>query len=472
MRFKATVVLSSVLILLGIYLLTIELPREEKQRASKRASERLFSFSNLEITRIRIESRKGIFEVEYFPEHPVSPWRLFMPVPTVADQETASRLASLLVNMRSKRIIEENPKNLKDFGLDPPAYTVIVTYNETNTEIIEVGVENLTGSDVYVRQGLGTTVYLVPAGIKPFLDKDLSAWRQKEIYPAASYDIKKIQIQSSRGQLQVMRQGEDWALEIEPLKETGREAISGKGDPGEISNLLGSLINLRGDGFIDKQKEAVKQSLGPPVLSLKLGVSTVERHSAFYRTENDPGVVYVVTKDFAPIYQISERSFQDIDQAFSVFRDKRVLALTTPDVIEEIEINRQGKSLLLKKKEGEWWVEAATSKKVEETGTIFRLLTDLYNLQAIEFLDEIDLKASRTGLSHPLVSLRLKGQGGLSLGEVHFGKIEGEKVYAHSSQHTSVFLLDKRELDRLPGEAELFPSPRDGSGEASSTERP
>lgn len=467
MRFKATVILSTVLILLGGYLLIIELPREEKLKAAKQASERLFSFTNLEITRIRIESRKGTFELEYFPEHPESPWRIFTPVPTIADQETASRLAALLENLRSNRLIEENPDNLIDFGLDPPAFTVIVTYNQTNTEVIEVGIENLTGSDVYVRQGLGTAVYLVPAGIKSFLNKDLNAWRQKEVFPAASYDIKKIQIQSSRGRIQVMRQGEDWTFQIEPPAGSDRKTISGRGDAGEISNLLGSLINLRGDGFIDKQKAAVKQNLGTPILSLKLGVSKVERDSAFYRTENDPGVVYVVTKDFAPIYQISEKSFQAIDQAFSVFRNKRLLSLATPEEIEEIEISRQGKQLHLKKREGSWWMETPTSRKVETPETISRLLTDLYYLQAEAFLDETDLKSPGTGLSRPGISIQIKGKGGHSLGKVDFGKIEGGKIHARSSHHASVLLVDKRELDRLPEETELFPPPAAASGDAS-----
>jgi hypothetical protein len=103
---------------------------------------------------------------------------------------------------------------------------------------------------------------------------------------------------------------------------------------------------------------------------------------------------------------------------------------------------------------------------VEAPETIARLFTDLYNLMAEEFLDEIDLKSSQTGLSRPIVSLQLKGQGGISLGEVHFGKIEGDKIYASSSQHTPVFLLDKRELDRLPREADLFPSPEAASDTA------
>jgi len=468
-RFKATVVLSSVLILLGIYLLVIELPREEKQIKAKRASERLFSFSNLEITRIRIESRKGIFELEYFPEHPVSPWRIFMPVPTIANQDVASRLASELVRMGSSRLIDEDPADLKDFGLDPPAYTVIVTYNQTNTEVLEVGVENLTGNAVYVKQGLGTAVYLVPVGIKPFLDKDLSDWRQKEVFPAASYDIKEIQIHSSRGRLHVTREGEGWSLEVEPPRESKRKPIAGRGDSGEISNLLGSLINLRGDNFIDKQKEALKQALGDPVLSLKLGVSAVERDSAFFRTENDPGVVYVVTKDFAPIYQISEKSFKEIDQAFSLFRDRRVLSLTSPEEIDEITIDRKGKLLRLQRKDGAWWMEASTSNKVEAPEIISRLLTDLYNLRIDEFLDEVDPESPKTGLNPPAVTLHLKGQGGISLGEVAFGKIEGNKIYGRSSHHGPVLLLDKRELERFPKEADLFPPPGTGSDKTSPT---
>ncbi|MFQ5780003.1 MAG: DUF4340 domain-containing protein [Nitrospiria bacterium] len=468
MRFKATVVLTAFLIILGIYLLYIELPREEKQKTAALTAGRLFSFSTLEITRVRIEGPKGVFELEYFPDHPESPWRMFLPVVTIANEDAASRLASQLEGIRSNRLIEERPTDLKDFGLDPPAYTVIITLNQTDTEILEIGSENLTGSDVYVRKGQGTSLYLVPAGIKGFLDKDLKDWRQQEVFPAASFDIKKVQIQSSRGLLQVSRDDEAWSVRIEPPEGADRKPVSARGDAGEISNLLGSLVNLRGDSFIDKQKEAVKEGLGSPILKIKLGVSEVERDGEFYRTENDPGVVYVVTTDLAPIYQISEQSFEAIDQPFSAFRDKRVVTLTTPEQIEEITIDRSGESLLLQRKEGAWWMEKPAQKKVEAAGRISRLLTDIYNLRVEEFLDELDRKSPKAGLNNPTLSLQLKGKGGVSLGDIAFGRIEGEKIYARSTGHPSPFFLNKGERDRLPTKEDLFPAPEPDIGEESS----
>jgi hypothetical protein len=454
-RFKATIFLSFVLILLGAYVIYVEIPGGEKKKEAEITAKKLYSFSQSEITALMIRQPDGEIELEHFPDHPDDRWRISRPVSTVADERAASSLASQLERLESTRLVEAKPTELKEFGLDPPAYTVIITLNQVDTEILEIGTENLTGSEVYVRKGEGTSLYLVPAGIKQPLGKGLKEWRRRELFPFTPADVKRIRMTSQRGLVEVAREGDGWAIQ---------KPFPSPGDPSEISNLLGSLVNLRGDDFIDEEKEEKKKEFGAPFLTVNLTVNQVAREASFYKLKGDPDAVYAVAGPHAPIYKISSQSLQTIDLPPSALRDKKVVALTDPQQVEEIEINRTGKKILLVKKEGTWFLNDSSGpgdKKVEAE-KVSRLLSDIHGLRAERFVEE--KTPARASFPNPLATIRLKGKEGKQIDEVVFGRIEGNQLFARSSYQPGSFLLPKESLDRIPEEKNLTSAPPSSEG--------
>lgn len=444
MRFKATIVLTFVLILLGAYLIYFEIPGAEKKRASEIAAKKLFAFSQSEITAITIQKPDGFIELEHFPDHPLNPWRLNRPVSMVANERNAGALASQLEQLQSTRLVEVKPAELKEFGLAPPAYTVIITLNQADTEILEIGTENLTGTDVYVRKGEGTSLYLVPAGIKKAVDKDLNEWRRRELFPFVAGDVKRIRLASKQGIVEIDREGEGWSI---------KKPLAAPGDPSEISNVLGSLVNLRGEDFIDDLKEEKVKELGAPILEVRLLVDQVEREASFYQAPGDPEAVYAVTTADAPIYKISHQSFQLVDQPPAAFRDRKVVSLIDPQQVESIEISRSGRNLILVKKEEGWFLKDSKETKVD-LAKIARFLSDLHGLRVEAFLDG----RGPAKIATPRAAVRLKGKEGKLIDEVIFGEAEGDRLHARSSHQPGPFLLKKEALDRIPEEKNLTSS--------------
>ena len=447
MRFKATIFLSFLLILLGAYLIYVEIPGAEKKKEAEIQAKKIFSFSERSITGLTIKRPDGEIDLEHFPDHPSDRWRIIAPIMTVADERAASGLASQLEGLQSTRLVEAKPTELKEFGLSPPAYTVIVTLNQTDTEILEIGAESLTGADVYVRKGEGTSLYLVPAGIKKSLDKGLKEWRRKELFPFTPADVKVIRLASKQGSVEIVRDGEGWSV---------KKPFASPGDPSEISNVLGSLVNLRGDDFIDEKKEEKRKELGDPILTADLTVDQVDRKAAFYQTQAEPETVYAVTSSDAPIYKISRRSFQTVDQPPSAFRDKKVISLSNPQEVTEIEIARPGKKLVLVKKEEGWLLKDSKEPKVD-AAKVSRFLSDLHGLRAEGFLDEKG--PAPAAVSNPLVTIRLKGKEGKQIDELVFARLEGAQLQARSSYQPGPFLLKKDALDRIPEEKNLTAAP-------------
>ncbi|MBI3802234.1 MAG: DUF4340 domain-containing protein [Nitrospirae bacterium] len=446
MRFKATIVLSLLLLILGGYLYYIEIPSDRKKQEAEIQQKRLYSFTPASITNLTIKNANGeTIEFLHDPDHPEDPWRITRPVETIANDAAASMLASQLERLEAGRVVEEKPEALKEFGLDPPVYSVIVTLNRVDTEILEVGSENLTGSEVYVRKGAGTPVYLVPAAIKKSLNKDLRGWRQQEVLHFASTDVKRVQIESPRQQIEIAREGEGWQI---------KKPIQTKADPTEVSNLLGSLSSLRGEEFIDDRKAERMKAFGPPILKVRLGVAEVEREARFYRLSSEPETVYAVTTPFAPIYKFSAQTLKAIEEPAATYRDKRVVDLSGPVSVEQISIRKKGGALLLEKKEGSWSIQGTPAKKVSDPEKVNGLLSELADLRVARFIDAPPPTAAKVGLTDPEWSIQLKGKEGKLLGEVALGRAEGSALYAQSYNQPGPFLVNKEDTERLRQAAE------------------
>ncbi len=452
MRFKGTIFLTLLLILLGFYLYGVEIPNAKKKQEILFKEGKLYNFQLHEISRITIRSPKGEVEFEYFPGHPSTPWRIFHPVETIANQNAAEEIATRIVGLKASRLVEAKPKELKEFGLDPAPYRILVTINQTDTEVIEIGDENLTGTDVYLRKGEGTSLYLVPSSIKTLLNKDLNEWRQREIFPFAPEDIFKIKISSPRGDLNLNKEEDHWVFESQPSEKEGGLPLKVRGNQGEIANLLGSLVNFRGDRFIDFKKNQWKSTFGPPLLKVFLQQHKVEREATFYKDQSNPDILYVVMSDFDPIFQISESDLESVDQPFNHYRDKRLLALDFPEQIASIVIKKPTESYTLTKKDGQWWIIQGNEKprEAKALNRISRLQTDLYHLQLDTFKDGMDSPSIETGLKNPQLSIFLKDQNGLTLGELDFGRIKEEMIFGKSTGQPHPFLLNKAFLKIIP----------------------
>jgi hypothetical protein len=472
-RFKATILLSLVLIALGGYLYLIEIPGEKKKQEAEIQEKRLYSFSQSAITNMSIQTANGAsIDFLHEPADPDNPWRITHPVEAIANDAAASSFASQLERLESSRMIDEKVEDLKEFGLDPPAYTVIITLNRVDTEILEVGNENLTGNQVYVRKGIGTPVYLAPVSIKQTLKKELKEWRRQELFRFAATDVKRVWIDSPRQQIEITREGDGWRIKWPG--ERSQKPNEAKGDPTEISNLLGSLSSLRGEDFIDEKKADWLKGLGEPILKLSLRVGDLEHPAHFYQAPFEPEAIYAVTTPTAPIYKLSRGAFHVLEEPASSYRDKRVVDLSDPASVEQISIKEGKETVLLERKEGEWSMKKGDAPKKVDASLVNSLLFELNELRVDRFPEPSPAKA---GLSNPDWSVQLKGKEGKLLGEISFGRMEGEHVYAQSSNQPGPVLLKKEEVDRAqkardeirPSEAPATP-PTQPTPPAGSTE--
>ncbi len=440
MRFKATLFLTVVLLLLGLYLFLVEIPEGENNTKEAR---RLFSFQSTAITGLTIYQPTGPIAFEHHPNHPEITWRMFQPLETPADDAALSSLGSLLENLEYSRVVEATTSDLSPFGL-ASGYKVMIAFNQADAEILEIGDDSITGSEVYVRKGPGGPIYLVPAAIKRTVKKELKEWRRQELFRFSSSDVKRISIKSSLPVMELVKEKEVWSI---------KNPISAKGDDAEIGSFLSKLTGLKGVDFIDQEKEEKKKAFALPVLELTLTVGEKDRSVTFHDQPLEPDILYAVTTPDAPIYKVARESIAFLKQPVFAFRDKKIVSVSDVQEVAHIVIHRAEAELRLEKKEETWFRK---NEKVAASDKVLDFLWDLHDMRVEAFLDNpSDL--SKIGLAPPALSVALKGKGGNPLDEILFGRVEGDRVVAKSSRQPIPFFLKKESLDKILSEKDLTP---------------
>ncbi len=324
MRFKGTVALFAVLIALGATLYFVELRGTKK---SEEEAKPIFSFSEFDIVEITITGPTDTVVLQQIKDHPETPWKIILPIDTVADEGVVSAFASQLATLESTRKVEENPSDLTAFGLDPPAYSVLVILKGQDSDILEVGGEGITGQSVYVK--VGNTVYLVGNGIKSYLSRGIRDWRRQELFRFFSSDVTSVQLEW-RGEVpdraELAKVGEEWLI---------KGPVSEKADFSNVFIFLGGLSSLRGEEFIDEKKEERVAALGSPLFQVKLSLGSVRQEGYFYKTASEPDFIYAATTPKAPLYKISLKRFEEIYKPISYFKLKKEEALPPAPAVDK-----------------------------------------------------------------------------------------------------------------------------------------
>ena len=114
--------------------------------------------------------------------------------------------------------IEQNPKSLKDYGLDPPAQTLRVETDSKPAQFeIKLGDDTPTSSGVYAQLGGSPRVVTLAAYLKTALVKSLFDLRDKRAVTLGPEQIRKIVAQSKGHRLTLEKNPEGvWDLVVPP----------------------------------------------------------------------------------------------------------------------------------------------------------------------------------------------------------------------------------------------------------------
>ena len=112
-------------------------------------------------------------------------WQLVEPNTADADASELSSLTSSLTGLEVQRVVDENPADLKQYGLNPPRVEVgFRLKGDKDFRRLQIGEKTPTGGDLYARKPDDKKVFLISSFLDNTFNRTPFDLRDKGILPA------------------------------------------------------------------------------------------------------------------------------------------------------------------------------------------------------------------------------------------------------------------------------------------------
>lgn len=418
---RSTIALLVVLIGLGAYIYFVTW--KQPQDAGSKQEKVFASVQSDQIEELKVKAESG--DVTTLNKTSGA-WTVVAPMATPASETEASSLASALSALEIERVVDEDPADVKDYGLETPRIEIDFKANGGKASgRLLVGAKTPTGASMYARRNDEKRVFLVAEFQNSSLNKSTFDLRDKSVIKIDREKVDGVEVAvGAAGQpLQFAKAGGEWKL-VKPLE--------ARADSGLVEALVGSLqtaqmksvaadnatpADLRKYG-LDRPEVTVTAHLGSARAALALGGKAGP--DTVYARDTSKPVVVTVDSTLADTARKSADDYRRKD----VF-DFRAFNAT------RVEFTRNGQPLILERVKGkseevpDGWRRVSPNPADADKSKVESLLAGLADIRATAFVPS----TAKTGLDSPALAVRVAFDDGKKEERVSFGK-SGADVYA------------------------------------------
>ncbi len=191
-------------------------------------------------------------------------WKVVKPVASRSDYSAIESFLTRLSSANMSRLVEQNPSDLKKYGLDKPAMTVTIGTGSAKT-VLEVGATE--GGETYARDSSRPIVFTVDTTLQGDLNKDFDEYRKKEMFEFRPFYLDKLRaVLDAPGGPKIYefeKQPPASPTATETWKVTRVGGASHTADQAAMEDLLNRLMSIRAESFVDAK---TKTGLEKPAL--------------------------------------------------------------------------------------------------------------------------------------------------------------------------------------------------------------
>ena len=194
-----------------------------------------------------------------------SEWKVTKPVPSRSDYSAIEGFLTRLSSANMSKLLEENPADLAKYGLDKPTMTVTIGAGSSKT-VLEVG--KTEGDQIYARDASRSMVFTLDSTLKDDLNKNFDDYRKKELFEFRPFYVAKlravIDAPSGPKTYEFEKVPAAKPSESETWKVTRVGGASFTADATAMEDLLGKLVGIRAESFVDPK--TTKTNIDKPAL--------------------------------------------------------------------------------------------------------------------------------------------------------------------------------------------------------------
>jgi uncharacterized protein DUF4340 len=241
-------------------------------------------------------------------------WAFTQPVATQAGRWAVDALLGSLESLRMDSVLDEDPKDLKTYGLDKPSRTVTLGLSDGTRKTLAIG--SPTAEKKYpVRVSDRPMVALIPPALVDELAKGTSELRAKRLLEVATYDVSGFDVEmggTKRTYARSTSKDKD-GLEVSKWRRTAPD--SKDLDTNKVQDALFAIGGADVIEFIDQPGPPATYGLDQPAAKVTLRFDGGKPPVSFEIAEKD-GASYARRSGDAAVLKVDPKKAADVVKAF------------------------------------------------------------------------------------------------------------------------------------------------------------
>jgi hypothetical protein len=390
---RSLIILLVVALGLGAYVFLIENKREPAGDTSAVKKEKVFTVDTAKIQEITLKAESG--DTTTLTRKGAA-WEITAPEAIPTDSGEAGQVVSNLESLEVNSVVDEKPAALKDYGLDPPRFTVsFKAEGAAAPTTLQVGKKTPAGSDLYARVEGQPRVFLISGFQESSLNKTTFSLRDKTILKFERDAANTVTVEKEGSPtLTLVKKGEDWRL---------TKPYDAKADPSAADILIGKLSQARMTALetADGTKDLKKYGLDKPQATATVGAGSA-RATLAIGAKKDDGSLYARDLSRPAVFTVEGSLLDDLSKKAEDLRKKDVFEFRAFNA-HSIEFTYAGKTFAFEKQKGpapaagadqsapppaDVWKQTKPEAKDADQTKLTDLMTTLSNLKAEKFVEK------------------------------------------------------------------------------------
>ncbi len=434
--FRSTLVLLVVLAGLVGYIYFIE--SKKSTTPGEEAKPKVFSVTADKIIEVSVKTASGDLTVLKKAD---GAWQLVQPVQSAADDAEVSGITSNLASLEIQRVVDEHPRDLKQYGLAEPRVDVgFKTSADKDFHHLLLGEKTATGGDLYARLQNQQKVFLVSAYLDTTFNRTTFDLRDKSVLKFDRNKVDSLALALPDKTIDLAKHGEDWSL---------TKPVEARADYGTVEGLIGRLQSAQMKAIVTPDAKDLKEyGLDKPEAAATLGAGSA-RATLEIGKKSPEGVLYARDTSRPMVFTVEAGLLDELKKPADDYRRKDVFEFR-PYNASRVEITRGANVVAFEKVKGqgkdatEKWRQVSPTARDVDTAKVDEFLTKLTNLRSQSWAAAV----TRTGVETPVLTASARYDDGKKQERVVFGK-SGADVYASRAGEPGAAKVDSTEFDDM-----------------------
>jgi hypothetical protein len=343
-------------------------------------------------------------------------WQVTSPITAKADPAEVASITSNLESLAISRVVDDNPSDLNEYGLDMPRAEIEFkasgdkTYSAAHRLLI--GPKSATGELFAKREGENRVV-LIPGYVDAIFNRSTFNLRDKAVLVFERDKVERIGVSAGSQSLELVKQGMDWSL---------TRPIAAAADSVSVDGLINRLNTLQMKSIVtDQATPADLKQYGFSTPQSTVAVTAAGATQSLFIGGKSGADLYARDSSRPLVVTTDSSVMTDLQKGPDEYRRKEILAFRGYSG-DRLEFSRDGQTISFEKITAEGqpdkWRRTSPSAGEPEAMNMESLLLKLEGIRATSFRSS----TTGTGLEKPTLSVYARSDAGKKEERVAFAR--------------------------------------------------